>query len=269
MTGEADAAEVARLRRALDRERQARRDAEDIAEQATARLFATLQRLEQEHAAMRDLTAAATHDIKNPLASIVGFVHLLGDPRLTEPMRADVVSRLVGATTYTRDLIDGLLDVLGASVRGGEREPLDLGRLLDDAVADLQARHDRVVVHQHVRARCMGNPTDTRRLFDNLLENAARYAGSDPVVIAVDAVEETGNSILVRVVDNGAGIPESDRDRVFGLFQRGSAQSGTRGSGVGLAVAQRIAQAAEGDLWLAEDAPPQGGAAFMVRLPAT
>lgn len=268
MTGRAEADELARLRRALERERQARREAEDIAEEATARLFATLQRLEQEHAAMRDLTAAATHDIKNPLASIIGFVQLLQDPRLPESMREDVIGRLVGATTYTRDLIDGLLDVLGASVRGGEREPLDLGRLLDDAAADLQARHAGVVVHQRVRARCLGHATDTRRLFDNLLENAARYAGTDPVVITVDAVEEPDGSVVVRVGDNGGGIPEADRDRVFGLFQRGSAQSGTRGSGVGLAVAQRIAQAAEGDLWLADDPPSAGGAAFMVRLPA-
>ncbi|HUG84002.1 MAG TPA: hypothetical protein VMM13_05530, partial [Euzebya sp.] len=58
--------DIARLRRALDRERRARSDAEDIAEETTARLYAAVTRLEEEHQAMRDIAAAATHDIKNP-----------------------------------------------------------------------------------------------------------------------------------------------------------------------------------------------------------
>ncbi|MGI9017150.1 MAG: sensor histidine kinase [Euzebya sp.] len=259
--------ELARLRRTIDRERRARQKAEDIAEQSTARLYTALTRLEQEHDAIRSLAAAATHDIKNPLASIVGFVQLLQSDRLEGPLRAKAMDHLVTATRYTTDLINGLLEVLGAGVHDEEPVAIDLGDLLAEVEADLVARHPSVIVHQHADGTVLGHPVDTRRLFDNLAENAARYADRDPVEITFDRVPSHGDSLVLRVGDNGQGIAPADRERIFRIFQRGTGQPPGTGSGVGLAVSQRIAQAIQGDLWLAEEPAAAGGAAFMVRLP--
>lgn len=262
------AVEIARLQRAVARERQARIAAEDIAEATMTRLFDAVTRSEEEHRAMRALASAATHDIKNPLASIIGFVHLLQSDRLEEPLRGEVMGRLIRATTYAQDMIDGLMEVLFASAQVEPPVPIDLVDLLAGVAVDLRARHPGVVLHQQATGRVMGHPTETRRLFDNLTENAARYAGSDPVVITVERVDTRPDGVVVRVGDNGSGVAQGDRDRIFEIFQRGTGQPPGTGSGVGLAVAQRIARTVHGDVWLDDRPAPDGGAAFLVRLPA-
>jgi signal transduction histidine kinase len=259
--------EIARLRRTIDRERRARLAAEDIAEASTGRLYAALTRLEQDHQSTRDLAAAATHDIKTPLATMTGFLQLLETGDLDSRTTDEVLGRLMTSTSYASALITGLLDVLRAGAHDEVAVPLDLGAVLADVEADLRVRHPGVVVERRADGRVLGNPTDTRRLFENLAENAVRYAGRSPVEITIDRVASRPRQLVIRVGDNGDGIADADRERIFQIFQRGTGQTDRDGTGVGLAVAQRLARAAEGDLWLDDRPAPGGGAAFMVRLP--
>lgn len=219
------------------------------------------------HEAMRNLAAAATHDIKNPLASIVGFVEMLQGDALDDGARAEVRNRLAAATHYTHSLIDGLLDVLGAGVHDEPPAAVDLAEVLDEIGANLRARHPQARLDHRVHGQVVGHRVDIRRLFDNLVENAVRYASHDDVTISIDPVPGAGGVLVVRVGDDGPGVLAEDRDRIFGIFQRGRGQPQRAGTGVGLAVAQRIARAVHGDVWLDAAPAPDGGAAFMVRLP--
>ena len=73
--------------------------------------------------------------------------------------------------------------------------------------------------------------------------------------------------VTLRVGDNGVGIDEDDRDRVFTIFQRGLDKARGTGTGVGLALCRRLVEAVGGALWLDESPSPTGGAAFLLRLP--
>jgi two-component system sensor histidine kinase TctE len=116
-----------------------------------------------------------------------------------------------------------------------------------------------------------GNAGDLERLVRNLLENAVRYA-SHGGRVRVEAHEDRPRaSILLTVTDDGPGVPDDSRERIFEPFfrlavPRGGARPGT---GLGLAIGRGIARAHGGDLWLDPQAPGARGARFMVRLPVS
>jgi two-component system sensor histidine kinase KdpD len=97
------------------------------------------------------------------------------------------------------------------------------------------------------------------RVFANLLENASRYSDHGPVVVNSRVVD---GRVLVRVVDQGPGIPEADQERIFQPFQHGN--SAASGSGLGLAIAKGFVEANGGDI--AVESMPGQGTAFVVSL---
>jgi signal transduction histidine kinase len=100
------------------------------------------------------------------------------------------------------------------------------------------------------------------RILAPLLGNAGRYARSRVAVMAA----RVAGRVEIEVVDDGPGVPEEFRDHVFEPGRRADPQDGHAGAGLGLALARRLARAAEGDITLEEGRP--GGAAFLVVLPA-
>lgn len=258
---------VARLERRLQREREARRQAEDVAEQATERLYTTLMRLEAEHLSLRTLVAAATHDIKNPLASIRGLVQLLAMPEVDEAREAQILERLTSASDYTQQLITGLLSVLSAGLDDSPHQRVRLDDVAEQVASEVQARHPHATVTTGELGEVHMPPLDAHRLLDNLAENAARYAGEEDVRIHIETVDRSPSLVTVRVGDNGPGVEEEDRGRIFELFQRGAGRDRRQGSGVGLALCARLAQSVGGDLVLSSDPSPLGGAAFLLKLP--
>jgi two-component system sensor histidine kinase KdpD len=104
------------------------------------------------------------------------------------------------------------------------------------------------------------------RAFANLLENARRYSGGQPVAVHV---RRTGSRVLVRVVDRGPGIEPSQRERIFEPFYRGPKVGGEpwTGSGLGLAIARGFIEANGGTISV--DSLPGQGTSFVVALPVT
>jgi signal transduction histidine kinase len=107
----------------------------------------------------------------------------------------------------------------------------------------------------------LGNPAETAQVLQNLFQNAHRYAGGE---ISVRATLE-GDEVVVRVEDDGPGIPEHERDLIFERGVRGTTSEATAGSGLGLYVSARLMRDQGGELRL-EDRP-DGGACFAVALP--
>jgi two-component system sensor histidine kinase KdpD len=107
------------------------------------------------------------------------------------------------------------------------------------------------------------------QVFWALLDNAVRYGGSGPVEVTIEPDEDEG-ALLVAVTDHGRGVDPTDRDRLFGRFERGSSIPGEAaggGTGLGLYVSRALCRAMGGDLDLAP-ADPGRGARFVVTLPA-
>jgi len=153
-----------------------------------------------------------------------------------------------------------LLDALQALARGDAgavaHEPVDVGDVADAALADARRRHPHVdfAFGDAQELTVTGDATGLRAIFDNLLENAARH-GAHTVRIELGAHH-------LAVDDDGPGIPEDQRERVFERFVRGGAQ----GSGLGLAIVAQQAQLHGGETRI--EASSLGGARVLVTMRA-
>jgi signal transduction histidine kinase len=99
------------------------------------------------------------------------------------------------------------------------------------------------------------------QILDNLVGNALRYAGGKPIEVSG---ERKGSVVRLLVRDHGCGIPDEEKTQIFELFRRGSTGRKLPGTGVGLAIVQKIARIHNGAAWV-EDAPG-GGSIFIVEL---
>jgi two-component system, OmpR family, sensor histidine kinase PrrB len=164
-----------------------------------------------------------------------------------------------------------LLDALQALARGDAgaslpRERLDFAEIVDAAVEAARRRHEAVDIvldGPQEPQPVAGWPDGLRLLVDNLLENAVRHGGPH-VKVALTPVGDA-RELMLSVDDDGPGVPEHERGRIFERFERGRRAQGA-GSGLGLALAAQQASLHGGEIELTDS--PLGGARFSVRLPA-
>jgi two-component system heavy metal sensor histidine kinase CusS len=216
----------------------------------------------------QEFIAHAAHELRTPLTSLYGELsQALRRPRDADGYRAAIEEALNSARQLKALAADLLtLARLGAS-SDQPRETLLAHKIVQDAgriVAD-EASERGVVVR--VAGECrpiVGHRSDLERLFRNVIENAIRHSPRGGVV-EVNVADQTGWAI-VAVSDQGRGVSEMDRDRIFEPFYRGAGETADDlpGVGLGLAIARRIARAHSGDVTLSPHG--RGGAQFVVRL---
>lgn len=218
----------------------------------------------------RRFTANAAHELRSPIAVVCGELQqTLRKPRDAEGYRSGVERALRGAVRL-RHLAEDLLTLVRPT---SEAEPVrtDVQELLHSAVAPLEGLAAERKVNVSVAGSTgdvHGHARDLERMFRNLAENGVRHA---PVGGAVRLeAERREQGFVVRVTDDGPGVDEGDRDRIFDPFYRAptSRAASPDGSGLGLAIAREIARAHRGDITLEAPTAPAGGARFVVRLPA-
>lgn len=225
--------------------------------------------LQESNREIEEFTYAASHDLKEPLRTIIGFCELLeedvkaGDAKaIAEDMRI-----IRGGATRMQRLVNDLLALSrsGKQVLNIAAVPLDdcvrqakvdLGRQLEQSMADLQC-DDMPVVSvdaEHVT-----------RVLQNLIGNALKYQpkGRRPV-IRITAVERDG-MCEVRVSDNGIGIDAKYHDKVFEAFKRLHGQSEYEGSGIGLAICRKTIERHGGTIRV--ESEPGNGSTFIFTLP--
>lgn len=254
--------------------RMAMRTAE--AERESARLLRL--GLEREHAANQHLRAldelkttfmqAVSHDLRTPLASVLGFAVTL--ERHHQALPAEQVEELLhrlasNARRLDRIVVDLLdLDRLSRGAAEPHREPTDLARLAERAVGDLEGLAGRQVSLELLPLVARVDAAKVERIFENLLTNAVRHTPPGTPVWLRVAPRDGG--ILLAVEDAGPGVPAPLRDAVFQPFRRGpSASQHAPGSGVGLALVASFAALHGGRAWVEERGG--GGASFRVSLP--
>lgn len=233
----------------------------------------TLSRLENFLERQRAFVADASHELRSPLTAL----HTQLEVALAHPEDEDwleVARAALSDADRLQRIVSDLLLLARIDARvGTEFEPLDLGELVSTEVSH---RHRGVAVHTKVErgAVIMGNRMRLARLLTNLLDNAERHARSQ---VWVTVTVEDGEAVM-EVVDDGSGIPEKDRERVFQRFQRlaESRQRDTGGTGLGLPIAAEIAASHDGRLYAAapeaEGGPPKAaegnvGARLILRIP--
>jgi two-component system OmpR family sensor kinase len=220
---------------------------------------------------VRQFVADASHELRTPLASIRGYAEL--SHRGRDPVPADVayaLGRVESESTRMTGLVEDLL--LLARLDNGRavaHEPVDLTRLVVDAVSDARAAgpdHRWTLRLPAEPVELVGDADRLHQVVVNLLGNARTHTPPGSTVTVGLSTED--GSVLLRVSDDGPGIPPELLPRVFERFARGdSSRSRAAGStGLGLAIVSAVAEAHGGTV--AVDSSP-AGTTFTVRLPAT
>jgi signal transduction histidine kinase len=224
--------------------------------------------LRQAEQRMRRFLADASHELRTPVAGVQASAETLLRTDPGPAAREKLVLQILREAHRAGRLIDDLLTM----TRLEQGTPLAMERFdlvpLIEAAAGLTrelAPAVKVRLHAPRHSPLQGDPQRIRQVLDNLLSNArhATPAGGQITVLVSNYPAE----VQVEVTDTGPGIPEPDRERIFGRFTRLAATypSGPAGNGLGLPIARSITRAHSGTLSCAE--PDGGGARFLLRLP--
>lgn len=200
------------------------------------------------------MVAAISHDLRTPITSLRLRAEFIDD----EQLKSDVVRTLDEMQAMT----DSTLAFAREDNKGEETRSVDLAAMIEGLVEDQVALGHTVAYSGPERLVWRCRPVGLKRAISNLVENAIRYAGS----VRVELAEEAGQAI-VRIDDDGPGIPEQSLEDVFEPFVRleSSRNRETGGAGLGLSIARSIVHAHGGELTLANKAG--GGLVATVKLP--
>lgn len=238
------------------------RRGDEIARLATT-MNTMLDRLERAAVQQDEFVANAAHELRSPLAGIraeleVDVAH--PRPEVWEEMRDSVLTEAIRLQV----LVDDLLLLARSEGQSRIRQDVDLDDLVFQALARVRLRDGVRVDSSRVSAgRIQGDASQLLRVILNLLSNANRHAKSTVVV----AVTRRAGAVEVSIADDGAGVREEDRARIFSRFTR-SDEARSRdegGSGLGLAIASEIVHRHGGEL--AVGTSVMGGAVFTAVIP--
>jgi len=215
------------------------------------------------------LLAALSHDLRTPLAALVGTAEMLAlsQPPLGAP-QLELAANLIEKSRRMADMVTNLLDM--ARIQSGEiRLRLDwqsVEEIIGGAVKHAQGTLGQRELGVHIDSGVSLVECDAiliERVLANLLENAGKFTpAKSPVEIIVRAA---GDELWVSVRDHGPGVPKGQEELIFEKFTRGNAESATPGVGLGLAICRAIVEAHRGRIWV-EPTVPQG-ATFTFSLP--
>jgi two-component system sensor histidine kinase/response regulator len=235
---------------------------------------ALVAQLSRANEAKNKFLGMAAHDLRNPLASIRGLAEFMRDGVVgaLNAEQLDLINTMHTASQSMLDLVNDLLDV--ATIEAGELRvalaPAALAELVEKsiAVANMEAAKKKTRIVLAASAAGPVLPLDAakmRQVVDNLLSNAVKY--SPPGSTVTVALHHGGGQCGFAVRDQGPGIPESERDRLFKDFGRLSVKptGGEKSTGLGLAICRKIVEAHGGGI-TAEN-QPGGGCEFRVTLP--
>jgi signal transduction histidine kinase len=213
-----------------------------------------------------ELVAIASHDLSEPLRTVEGLARVLqarAAERLDERDRG-VLAEVVAGTERMRLLLDAVLDWSRLQGGAGRRELVDARTLVDEVVRGLAARVRETGARVAVGdlPAVWGDGPQLGQVFQNLVANALTHGGPAPQVEVAAAPAEGGWRFTV--ADRGPGVPEREREAVFGLFRRGAQGAGS-GAGIGLAVCAQIVANHGGRIWV--EPRPGGGSVFAFTLP--
>lgn len=225
--------------------------------------------LEQRNNEMTQFVYTVSHDLKSPIVTIRGFAQLL--PEIVASGDLDdltkTLSRITGASDRMAQTIEDLLELSRIGVVIRESKRVNIRELVESVLADLQSdilTADAKLEMETPLGVVTADYTRMRQVIQNLIQNAVKYgrpdSGTHRVIIRSERI---GEEAVISVTDHGNGIDNSFHEKIFGIFQR--LDVSVPGTGVGLAIVKKIAEAHGGRAWL--ESEPGRGSTFYVSFP--
>ncbi len=209
------------------------------------------------------LLRSVSHDLRSPLTAITAAAGGLGSETLADDARAELISVITTESDRLTRLVDNLLDL--SRLQAGQLEPrtdwCSAEELIEATLRTLAAPPAGFEVSVDPDLPMFeADPAQVERALANVVENATRYAGEEPVTITAQRI---GGELAIRVSDRGPGVAREELERIFEPFH--TAEERSEGTGLGLAIARGFVEANGGSL-RAQSLPGQG-TTFAIHLP--
>lgn len=226
-------------------------------ERALQDTMAELQRSNQE---LEAFAAIASHDLQEPLRKIQAFGERLEtacDGQLPDKGR-DYLQRMLAATARMQRLINDLLRLARVTTRAAVWSAVALGDVVVEVLGDLEDTVNRsgAVIRVAALPTLAADPTQMRQLFQNLIGNALKFRRSEPPLIEISCTP-AASGWRITVADNGIGFEPKHAERIFRPFERLHGRDEFDGTGIGLALCDRIVRRHGGAI-RAESEPGRG-----------
>lgn len=231
--------------------------------------------LRQRIDATESFAADVAHEIKNPLASLRSALD--GLDKVSKAEHREQLMAVAHADVLRMDrLISDISDAsrIDAQLAKAKFEPIDLGDMIDQLLNARESRNaDGEVTIAFARPRrgialIMGEDLRLERVLTNLLDNAVSF--SPPGGVVEVSATRSGDDVIIRITDQGPGIPQHEREAVFRRFhsERPASEDFGNHSGLGLAIARTIIEGHQGSITVHDREDGQSGASFQIMLPA-
>lgn len=228
-----------------------------------------LQLLEQKNKELNQFAYIASHDLQEPLRTVANYVELL-NWKYQDKLDADsnlYLSYITRSVERMQDLLHALLEY--TSIGKYEKEPtlIDCNHILDQVKVDLSAQLEKKKVKLKINklVQVKGYEHELRSLFQNLISNSIKYCKPDTTPEIDISVEKETNQYTFAIKDNGIGIDEKYKEKIFVIFQRLHNHDTYEGTGIGLARCRKIAELHGGKIWV--DSQPNQGSTFYFSIP--
>jgi len=219
---------------------------------------------------LESFTYSVSHDLRAPLRAISGFAEII---KVRHKLSLNeegqhYFDNIVDASKRMGRLIDDLLSYSRLGRTSVQQNPVPLAGVLADIIKDMQdyldELHGTITIPEGLPI-VMGNRTILSQIFTNLLENAITYRKTDtpPQVEITHQIE--GEQVIIKVCDNGIGIPAEHQEKIFAIFQRLHRDEEYPGTGIGLATVKKSVELLAGVVWV--ESKVEEGSRFFVKLP--
>jgi two-component system phosphate regulon sensor histidine kinase PhoR len=218
-----------------------------------------------------EFVSTVSHDLRSPLTSMTGYVHMLSTVGPLNEKQQEFVARIVRGADHMAELINDLLDI--GKIEAGLEMALtacDLGAMTQEMIEQLKGqavgKSHKLVYHGPPQpAMVLGDKLRLRQVINNLISNAIKYTPAGGEIGA--SVQVKDSLALLSVEDNGIGIPPADLPYIFDKFYRVEAQetADIQGTGLGLAICKSVVEKHGGRIWAESERGK--GSIFRVALP--
>jgi signal transduction histidine kinase len=225
--------------------------------------------LEQVNHELESFTYSVSHDLRAPIRAMTGYAEILKEDyeAVLDEEGKRLLSNITANSKKMTQLIDSLLDLSRMGKREIVKTEIDMNQLVKEVSEELgiETKHKKLVFILHDLPSARGDFELLKRVFTNLLSNAVKYSSrkENPVITVGAEIHES--EIVFFVEDNGAGFNMEYKNKLFGIFQRLHQVDEFEGTGIGLAIVQRIVMRSGGKVWAKGEVDK--GATFYVSLP--
>jgi signal transduction histidine kinase len=209
--------------------------------------------LERSNEDLEQFANIISHDLREPLRAVTGFIELLQNKykEKLDPKAVEYIEYAVSGGRIMKNMITGLLEYSRVQSEGHDLSWCEVEVSLKDAIHNLNAiitQNDAVIIIDPM-PKIKADGSQLTQLFQNLIQNAIKFKGDQKPAIHI-GYQRQENSCLFSVQDNGIGIEPKYQNKIFEMFNRLHSKDKYEGSGVGLAVCRRIVERHGGKIWV-------------------